>query len=346
MVGDPAQTIYSFAGANAAYLRDFAAEVPAAPPRSSWSATTAPPPRWSRPPTPCSPAPRAGGVELRAQRPSGPAVTYTPRPTRSPRPRRSPPRIARLRRAGTPPRRDRRAVPDQRPVRGLRGGPRRARHPLRRARRRPLLRPRRRSARRSPGCAAPPGRRRRDERRSRPCAATLSGMGWTAEAPTARGQTRDRWESLAGAGRPGRRSSPRRRRPTSGGFVDDLDRRASEQHAPVADGVTLATFHAAKGLEWDAVFLVRRCRTARCRSPTPTRPRRDRGGAPPALRRHDPRPRRPRALLGAGPQPRWPRLAQAVALPRPAAARRARSTRPRAAAATARWPAAASAASR
>ena len=38
-------------------------------------------------------------------------------------------------------------------------------------------------------------------------------------------------------------------------FVDDLDRRAAEQHAPVADGVTLATLHAAKGLEWDAVFL-------------------------------------------------------------------------------------------
>ena len=37
-------------------------------------------------------------------------------------------------------------------------------------------------------------------------------------------------------------------------FVDDLDRRAAEQHAPTADGVTLATFHAAKGLEWDAVF--------------------------------------------------------------------------------------------
>ena len=34
-----------------------------------------------------------------------------------------------------------------------------------------------------------------------------------------------------------------------------LDRRAAEQHAPVAEGVTLATLHAAKGLEWDAVFV-------------------------------------------------------------------------------------------
>jgi DNA helicase II / ATP-dependent DNA helicase PcrA len=38
-------------------------------------------------------------------------------------------------------------------------------------------------------------------------------------------------------------------------FVADLDRRAAEQHAPTAGGVTLATLHAAKGLEWDAVFL-------------------------------------------------------------------------------------------
>ncbi len=36
----------------------------------------------------------------------------------------------------------------------------------------------------------------------------------------------------------------------------DLDDRAAAQHAPAVDGVTLASLHAAKGLEWDAVFLV------------------------------------------------------------------------------------------
>jgi DNA helicase-2/ATP-dependent DNA helicase PcrA len=35
-----------------------------------------------------------------------------------------------------------------------------------------------------------------------------------------------------------------------------LDERAAAQHAPAADGVTLGTLHAAKGLEWEAVFLV------------------------------------------------------------------------------------------
>ncbi len=87
---------------------------------------------------------------------------------------------------------------------------------------------------------------------------TLAGMGWTSVPPTGRGQTRDRWESwqalvdqaeefAAGEGKD--HDDP------AGAFVDDLDRRVAEQHAPVAEGVTLATFHAAKGLEWDHVFL-------------------------------------------------------------------------------------------
>ncbi len=90
---------------------------------------------------------------------------------------------------------------------------------------------------------------------SRPCAATLS-RAWAGRPSRPTGARSDPRPLgvLAGAGRPGRRSSPRAGGDL-GGFVDDLDRRAAEQHAPVADGVTLATFHAAKGLEWDAVFL-------------------------------------------------------------------------------------------
>ena len=86
-----------------------------------------------------------------------------------------------------------------------------------------------------------------------PVRATLAGLGWTAEPPTTRGQTRDRWESCKRWWN--RPPSSKGRGGALNGFVDELDRRAAEQHAPVADGVTLATFHAAKGLEWDAVFL-------------------------------------------------------------------------------------------
>jgi DNA helicase-2/ATP-dependent DNA helicase PcrA len=38
--------------------------------------------------------------------------------------------------------------------------------------------------------------------------------------------------------------------------VAELDRRAAEQHAPTVEGITLASLHAAKGLEWDVVLLV------------------------------------------------------------------------------------------
>ena len=41
-----------------------------------------------------------------------------------------------------------------------------------------------------------------------------------------------------------------------GDFLAELEQRAAAQHAPTVQGVTLASLHAAKGLEWDAVFLV------------------------------------------------------------------------------------------
>ncbi len=89
--------------------------------------------------------------------------------------------------------------------------------------------------------------------------AVLSGMGWSADAPSVRGQARDRWESLQAlvsqATTHVAAETSADREPTLAGLVAELDRRAHEQHAPVAEGVTLATLHAAKGLEWDAVFL-------------------------------------------------------------------------------------------
>lgn len=39
-------------------------------------------------------------------------------------------------------------------------------------------------------------------------------------------------------------------------FVAELEQRAAAQHPPTVEGITLASLHAAKGLEWDAVFLV------------------------------------------------------------------------------------------
>ncbi len=85
--------------------------------------------------------------------------------------------------------------------------------------------------------------------------AVVAGMGWTPEAPTARGSVRDRWESLQALTDLAQTFVTGAPDATPADFVADLDRRAAEQHAPVAEGVTIATLHAAKGLEWEAVFL-------------------------------------------------------------------------------------------
>jgi DNA helicase-2/ATP-dependent DNA helicase PcrA len=86
--------------------------------------------------------------------------------------------------------------------------------------------------------------------------AVLSGGGWAAEPPAGGGAVRDRWESLAALARLADDVAAVRPDATLRDFVTELDERAEAQHAPTVDGVTLASLHAAKGLEWDAVFLV------------------------------------------------------------------------------------------
>ncbi|MFV0127924.1 ATP-dependent DNA helicase UvrD2 [Streptomyces sp. HMX112] len=86
--------------------------------------------------------------------------------------------------------------------------------------------------------------------------AVLSTKGWTTEPPAGSGAVRDRWESLAALVRLAEDFARARPEATLGDLVAELDERAAAQHAPTVQGVTLASLHAAKGLEWDAVFLV------------------------------------------------------------------------------------------
>ncbi|MCS0634398.1 ATP-dependent DNA helicase UvrD2 [Streptomyces sp. LP05-1] len=86
--------------------------------------------------------------------------------------------------------------------------------------------------------------------------AVLSTKGWTPEPPAGSGSVRDRWESLAALVRLAEDFAAARPGATLGDLVAELDERAAAQHAPAVQGVTLASLHAAKGLEWDAVFLV------------------------------------------------------------------------------------------
>jgi DNA helicase II / ATP-dependent DNA helicase PcrA len=85
--------------------------------------------------------------------------------------------------------------------------------------------------------------------------AVLSGIGLTPQSPSGRGRARERWESLEAlaqlaedffAGAPGASLAD---------LVGELVARSAIGHAPALEGVTLASLHAAKGLEWEVVFL-------------------------------------------------------------------------------------------
>ncbi|MCI7304878.1 MAG: ATP-dependent DNA helicase UvrD2 [Trueperella sp.] len=82
---------------------------------------------------------------------------------------------------------------------------------------------------------------------------TLYGMGWRPEAPEA-GAAKERWEShnalltLA-------QEIWDKRHASVAEFVAELEERAQMGNEPTTNAVTLSSLHAAKGLEWAAVFL-------------------------------------------------------------------------------------------
>lgn len=98
----------------------------------------------------------------------------------------------------------------------------------------------------------------------------LEAVGWRPDEPPPGGAARERWEALAaivnlaeefaaaGAAQAGAGEFRAAEvvGPSLAEFCEELARRAALQHAPTVDGVTLASLHAAKGLEWDAVFVV------------------------------------------------------------------------------------------
>ena len=86
--------------------------------------------------------------------------------------------------------------------------------------------------------------------------AVLGTTGWSTEPPAGSGAVRERWESLAALVRLAEDFARAKPGATLADLVVELGERANVQHAPAVDGVTLASLHSAKGLEWDAVFLV------------------------------------------------------------------------------------------
>jgi DNA helicase-2/ATP-dependent DNA helicase PcrA len=83
----------------------------------------------------------------------------------------------------------------------------------------------------------------------------LTGIGFTAAPAGAGADSRERWESLAAIAQLADEMHATRPDATLGDFSAELTQRAELGHAPAVDAVTLASMHAAKGLEWDAVLL-------------------------------------------------------------------------------------------
>ncbi|GAA3904314.1 ATP-dependent DNA helicase UvrD2 [Actinoplanes auranticolor] len=96
----------------------------------------------------------------------------------------------------------------------------------------------------------------------------LSATGWAPDQPPPGGAQREQWEALAALVAlaeeyartpdllPLGQAGAVQHDVSLAAFCAELAHRAEQQHAPTVEGVTLASLHSAKGLEWDAVFLV------------------------------------------------------------------------------------------
>lgn len=85
--------------------------------------------------------------------------------------------------------------------------------------------------------------------------ATFVPLGLTDEEPVG-AQARERWASLVALVQLAEELLEHEPQLTLDGLLRDLAARAEARQPPTVQGVTLASLHAAKGLEWDAVFLV------------------------------------------------------------------------------------------
>jgi DNA helicase-2/ATP-dependent DNA helicase PcrA len=279
VVGDPRQTIYSFTGATSGYLTGFAAEYPHATvvklvrnyrstPEVVDCANRLARGRggrgsgggWAG-------ADRGqGGPPLVAQRASGPPAEFTEYGDEAAEAVAVAARARQWMDAGVPPRdmavlvrinaqteRFERAFADAGVPCQVRGAERFFdRAEVRQAT--GLLRAAAKSAR-TPDESGGSGSASPDEHVTAEVRHILAGIGLTIQPPAGRGAARDRWESLAALAQLAEDHCAASPGAGLADVVAELARRAAAGRAPQVEGVTVASLHAAKGLEWDVVFL-------------------------------------------------------------------------------------------
>jgi DNA helicase-2/ATP-dependent DNA helicase PcrA len=252
VVGDPRQTIYSFTGATPAYLTGFTADYP--------DATVIRLVRnYRSTPQVVALANRLSGASggaagLAAQRPAGPQPSLTEYPDEPAEAAAVARQAAALIRSGTPASQIAVLVRTNAQTQGHEqalaeaGVPFQVRGAERffdRAEVRQavgLLRAAARSA-------------SADEDPASQVRPVLSGLGLGRDAPAGRGKARDRWESLEALAQLAQEFFAGRPQATLADLAAELAVRSAIGQAPGPGGVTLASLHAAKGLEWDVVFL-------------------------------------------------------------------------------------------
>ena len=280
VVGDPRQTIYSFTGATPEYLRSFGKDYPdptivrlmrdyRSTPQvvaianrlmrggPAGGAAGAPPGDRSAPPASTG----AGGPDLVSQRPAGPEPSIEEYPDEAAEAAGVASRVRHLIALGVRPReiailvrinaqteRFEHALAEAGVPAAVRGGERFYNRPeVRKAL--VLLR----GAARAEGTGMDAALEAGDLRTA--LRDVLSGAGLSAAPPAGRGAARERWESLAAIAALAEDMQAARPEVTLAEFSAEISRRAEYGHAPVAEAVTIATMHAAKGLEWDAVLI-------------------------------------------------------------------------------------------
>jgi DNA helicase-2/ATP-dependent DNA helicase PcrA len=277
VVGDPRQTIYSFTGATSDYLRTFAADYPQATmvrlvrDYRSTPQVVAVANRLSAGPAPAQSGTalaqsgtalaQSGSAELIAQRPPGPEPAVTRYADEEAEATgvaaeiktlisRGVPagEIAVLLRINAQTERFERALAEAKVPYVVRGAERFYERPeVRQAL--VLLRGAARAAGAGTDATGLPGELPAAVRH------VLASAGLTVVPPAARGAVRGKWESLAAIAGLADSLAAARPSATLAEFAAELAERAETGHAPAASAVTLATMHAAKGLEWDAVLL-------------------------------------------------------------------------------------------